>query len=341
MLNRRIVNLFLTLLLFFSLLIPTSFADSTSSWPRISQNVLDLDNLGNDHDDTIDQLIKLRNLGFIEESIDFNNIKSYLPEVSKEYQEIEALHDYSSVILIDKNSNNVISVDEYLSTSGIDPSATNIYIVHFFSFVGNPDSPGAEYVHTGEVTNCFGLGCSGNQYLIQLNLQTSDYRFFGFINTEYKSDTVKKGVEVVLTYPINSTKYYKYKSVAYALEGTNIVEADSGESPSDLLNRYGKKYPLDYSDPDSGIRLYEPPANLNPNSQPRSSTFRSDFIKYYEENFGEPTQFSWDQVEIHHMRPLQYGGSNSMLNGIPLMNRSNSHHTIPKHSDLTRWWTYY
>lgn len=321
------------------------FADSVS--PVIVQNPFEERDAT--YNRTNEQLLQLKNLGIIQEEIQDIEYPT-LPEKAYQYQEIEIMNQQSIVVIEDIADHKIYTdTDQYLEakerinkSQATTPSALsiNVYVVHFFSFVGNPDTADADYVHTAEVTDCIGVSCP-DDYLVQLNLETSNNRYVGFSVAEYESDTVEEDEEVALIFPINDTKYYRYNSEVIALEGVNLVTADSGIGDVHLLNSYGKKYPLDYSDPQSGIDIFEPPANLSVNQQTRSSTFRTDFINYYELNWGTPEEFSWSEVEIHHNLPLKYGGSNAMSNGIPLMNSSSSHSVIPKHSYLTRWWQYY
>lgn len=336
----------LSVFLVFSLLLPATVtsADHSQLAPILASNPFDTNKVDG-HSKTREQLTKLMDRKILDSKVNINKLMDKvddLPDAARQYHEIDILENFSSLFAVNSKTQQVYSGSDLdtLIANQASLSSLNFYIVHFFSFVGNPDTKDAEYVHTGEVTGCIGIGCS-DDYLIQLTLQTSDYRYFGFTNTAGESDIVDVDEEVVLIYPINDTKYYKFNSIAYANERNSIVIAAAQESDSDLLNSYGLKYPLDYQDPDSGIRLYEPTANLSVNQQGRLNSFRDDFIEYYENNFGSPTQFTWDQVEIHHMRPLKYGGSNAMTNGIPLMKAAYSHAIIPKHAYLTRWWTYY
>lgn len=63
--------------------------------------------------------------------------------------------------------------------------------------------------------------------------------------------------------------------------------------------------------------MWEPPANLVVN-QRKPGDYRDTFIDWYDKTFGKPTRFSWSDVQIHHMQPLKYNGSDGATNLIPL-----------------------
>ena len=178
--------------------------------------------------------------------------------------------------------------------------------------------------------------------MIQLEISTSNNWLYGYSVAYTESGTVEKLDTVSKVVPINDTKFWEWYGRGVALEGDDLVIAaeEYSEEPV-LLNSYGKSYPIGYEDPQSGISLYIPPANLAVNVQQRNSTYKKDMERNYEANWGKPTEFTWDQVDAHHMRPLKYGGSNAVSNLIPLMNYNNSHPVVLKHSYLTRWWYYY
>lgn len=275
-----------------------------------------------------------------------------LPEVTKNYSGNEILNEAMKIVAIDKSTNKVYedidqlieekqeakqnslgTTESLISTDNVQAASLAIFAVSFFDFIGNPDTANADYVTTGTVTGCVGL-CIDIDYLIQLSVEASNSRIIGYSGVAWESEEVDTLEDVVLTYPINTTKYLRFNNTAIANERGTLKIAGSKIGNEVLVNTYGKTYPLDYYDPQSNIWLWEPPANLSRNVQTRSSDYRTKFMEYYKKNWGAPTEFTWSQVEIHHMRPLEYGGSNAVSNLIPLMNYANSHSVIPKHSSL-------
>lgn len=140
--------------------------------------------------------------------------------------------------------------------------------------------------------------------------------------------------------PLGETGYYKYKVKVTSYFPSSTTMYVNQEIGPILINKVGDLYP-NYKDKQSGIKLWMPPANLNKDLQTRSSTYRSKFIEYYESNWGSPIYFNWTDVEIHHMRPLEFGGSNDISNLIPLNSSSGTSAYVIRHQYLTSWWSNY
>jgi hypothetical protein len=107
-----------------------------------------------------------------------------------------------------------------------------------------------------------------------------------------------------------------------------------------LTNSVGDIYP-DYEDPQSYIELIKPPANLVKKKREREPKYRDKFIEYYEKYWGKPQYFKWEEVEIHHMIPLEYYGTNDVDNLIPLLKSGYYNDYIMYHKEVTDWWRYY
>ncbi|UED75362.1 HNH endonuclease signature motif containing protein [Brevibacillus sp. DP1.3A] len=112
------------------------------------------------------------------------------------------------------------------------------------------------------------------------------------------------------------------------------------EVKSILTNNLGEIYP-DYVDPQSNIELIKPPADLLPQKREREPGYKAKFEKHYTNHYGAPQYFSWDEVEIHHMIPLQYWGTNDMDNLIPLLRKEYTNQYILYHHEVTKWWDNY
>ncbi|OUQ85103.1 HNH endonuclease [Brevibacillus brevis] len=132
-------------------------------------------------------------------------------------------------------------------------------------------------------------------------------------------------------------------------EFTGTVTFQSGNSaPIDTLkevksiltNNKGEIYP-DYVDPQSNIKLIKPDADMVPQKRERDSGYRKDFERRYVGYFGQPQYFAWDDVEIHHMIPLEYYGENDFDNLIPLLKKDRRNDYILPHREVTEWWESY
>ncbi|QHZ55058.1 HNH endonuclease [Brevibacillus sp. NSP2.1] len=123
-------------------------------------------------------------------------------------------------------------------------------------------------------------------------------------------------------------------------KGTTRSIAELNGPEKILTNTLGDVYP-DYVDPQSNIELIKPDANLVKKKRQRESNYRSNFINYYELNYGRPQYFDWTEVEIHHMIPLEYYGSNDVDNLIPLLKKGYSNDYIMYHHEVTNWWNNY
>jgi hypothetical protein len=107
-----------------------------------------------------------------------------------------------------------------------------------------------------------------------------------------------------------------------------------------LTNNLGEIYP-DYVDPQSNIELIKPDADLVPKTRSRSADYQKKFRDHYTANYGAPQYFNWAEVEIHHMIPLEYWGTNDVDNLIPLLKKGYSNDYILYHHEVTDWWRNY
>ncbi|MFF0831167.1 HNH endonuclease [Brevibacillus sp. NPDC003359] len=106
-----------------------------------------------------------------------------------------------------------------------------------------------------------------------------------------------------------------------------------------LTNNKGEIYP-DYVDPQSNIQLIKPDADMVRQKRDRAVD-RAAYERRYEGYFGAPQYFSWNEVAIHHMIPLEYYGSNDFDNLIPLLKDGYKNDYILIHEEVTDWWRSY
>jgi len=136
----------------------------------------------------------------------------------------------------------------------------------------------------------------------------------------------------------SATKYIKGSFSANIYSGATIVGTYNDNTSPELFNKSGVSYP-NYVDTQSGIVLWEPSAKLVVNQRTASSTFRAKFIQHYEQSFEAPTKFSWNNVQIHHMKRLKYGRLDEVSNLIPLWNQGGfPQNGVIRHTVLNNWW---
>lgn len=122
------------------------------------------------------------------------------------------------------------------------------------------------------------------------------------------------------TIDLTRTGYYKVEftfSITY-LTGEHPTAAVT-ENNTILLNRMARPFPATYTDPVSGKSVVEPPANFTKTSSPVkwTDTERKAFRNWYMTTYNVPN-YSWTNIEIHHIKPREYGGTNDFSNLIPL-----------------------
>ncbi|TVX93735.1 HNH endonuclease signature motif containing protein [Paenibacillus agilis] len=138
-----------------------------------------------------------------------------------------------------------------------------------------------------------------------------------------------------------NTYYWKFRINSSTTWASGRVDLSDETTDAFLLNKKGVLYPK-YSDPQSGIALIEPRADMVPNPRTPSSTYRTNFMKHYNTSFGNPTYFIWDDVQVHHMIPVRFNGSDAMSNLIPLWKPGvQPQNGILSHSVLNSWWANY
>ncbi|WP_025847577.1 HNH endonuclease [Paenibacillus ehimensis] len=144
----------------------------------------------------------------------------------------------------------------------------------------------------------------------------------------------------------NNTSFYWYQSSNFAIwrnpDGSTAGYATDGNQTTEiLLNKIGVLYPFWYGVDVNGYLNAFPPdtttysrvssdvvANLR---KAFENSVRDNYKSYYDKNYG---YVNWQPgIEIHHIRPLNFGGDNSFENLIPLY--------ADKHYQFSNWWNYY
>lgn len=140
-------------------------------------------------------------------------------------------------------------------------------------------------------------------------------------NSEYR-------VDYTWTVPAKTGYYY----VAYTITDYDNATSGSGVTTTALSNRTGHAWNFNFSDSVSGKSLPMPPANYAKGATTtRPSNLADTYYNTYTANTGVTLNRSL--YDVHHIRPLAYGGSNAYSNLIHLPKAT--------HTQVTSWWAGY
>ncbi len=153
------------------------------------------------------------------------------------------------------------------------------------------------------------------------NVGNSVYHEY-YTNTEYGVD---------YTWTSNAkTGYYRFSYTLTDYDANGQTQYRTTDSQ--LWNRTGHVWNFYYNDSSSGKSLPKPPANYLKGA---AYTRPSNLANTYYTNYKNKTGITLDSslYDVHHIRPLAYGGDNSYNNLIHL----------PKslHKNVTGWWAGY
>lgn len=142
--------------------------------------------------------------------------------------------------------------------------------------------------------------------------------------TEDRTFTKNKSISVSCT--TNNTKFFRVK-----ITGKFLGQAANEATNSVLFNKKAVRYP-NVKEVYSGKKCKVPASNLKVDKKTRDGQFRNKYIAYFKEKYPK-ANINWSKYQIHHMRPINYGGSNAMSNGIAL--------TEKQHGKFNTWWMNY
>lgn len=150
----------------------------------------------------------------------------------------------------------------------------------------------------------------------------------------FKSSEIRKGQVKYVTTAAN-TMFWKLNTSFNAVmaDGTSNPGANGQITPI-LTNKKGQIFPQ-YVDPVSK-KDAESTISTTWKKLAKSPTWngRSKYIKQYEEKYGKQPSSFWSSVQIHHIRPRQYGGAlNDFNNLMPVKTES--------HRAITSWFRNY
>ncbi|WP_433944659.1 HNH endonuclease signature motif containing protein [Paenibacillus sp. SN-8-1] len=133
---------------------------------------------------------------------------------------------------------------------------------------------------------------------------------------------------------ISKTGYYEVEFTISVLFPGDTSKAYHSTSSTILLNRMARPYPANYTDPHSGKSVGEPRADWVKTVKPVewNDKTRKAFRDWYQKTYNLPN-FNWTNIDIHHIQPREYGGTNANSNLIPLPNQI--------HTAFTSWFKGY
>jgi len=146
------------------------------------------------------------------------------------------------------------------------------------------------------------------------------------------ASSTNSGLHVLLSASTNQkTSYWTVE-----IKGTFGDQNVSYTTDPILFNKAAVRYPT-YFDFRSGKVAFEPPTDLVkvPVSErvKWTTSDRNKYRKWYENTYNGGKEMDWSGIEIHHIIPLAYGGTNDYSNLIPLPKA--------KHQEFSRWWDNY
>lgn len=168
---------------------------------------------------------------------------------------------------------------------------------------------------------------------ISLELQKSTSKF-GLYSTKSVTDWVK--VNYSTDYTIRSKNTAHYNFIVHLRSNTsNFTILTPTSTFYTCRNRTGKIWDYYHVDANSGATINEPPTDWAANAlYTRPSNLNKQYQDYYNSKYGTNIVVGdATKIDVHHIRPLKYGGSNSMYNLI--------HIDSTFHSKITGWFNGY
>lgn len=129
-------------------------------------------------------------------------------------------------------------------------------------------------------------------------------------------------VNYLTNYVLTTSATTGYYRAVVTYTDLNSGRKQTSYTPNNLYNRSAKRWAYSYDDPVSGKELAPPRANWSyiPGTS-HDGTYRNYYLTQYKSRYGIDLiaiQDPSDPFEIHHQRPLSYGGDSSFDNLIHL-----------------------
>lgn len=168
---------------------------------------------------------------------------------------------------------------------------------------------------------------------ISMKLKKADSKN-GLYSTAVKMTPIQP-VDYLANYKIEygGTNHYKFYVYLYSND-PNLVISKASTSFYTCRNRTGNLWKFYHVDPHSGVTIAEPDTNWVVDEQKRPSNLNSTYQKKYNAAYGTNIVVGKDVgIDVHHVRPLKFGGSNDMTNLVHI------NHNF--HTQITGWFQGY
>lgn len=153
------------------------------------------------------------------------------------------------------------------------------------------------------------------------------------LEVDWTGGEIYAGHTATKSYKVTSTNWWVSANTTTVGWVGSPPQTDKGQLDPTLVNKKAVMYPLIYN---ADSKQYLPPparADL-PRGQKhkRDSTYRKRYIDNYEKTYGKPP-WDWNDMQVHHIIPLAWGGNNELYNlyGLP----------TEIHKKVTNWWRSY
>lgn len=170
---------------------------------------------------------------------------------------------------------------------------------------------------------------------INISLKLTKANTKNGVYTTAVAKTEEQKVGYLTNYSVEYTGTNHYKFTVYITSNDpNTIVSTPSHTFYTCRNRTGKVWEYYYTDANSRVTIAEPPTNWAVNQQSRPSNLNTTYQNTYNATYGTNIVVgSAVGIEVHHVRPLKYGGSNSMSNLI--------HIDKSFHSKITGWFAGY
>lgn len=158
---------------------------------------------------------------------------------------------------------------------------------------------------------------------------------------EWKGADIYLGKSASKTFPISATKFWVFNNVVVFGSKGSLPSKKTVNSYPVLANKVGMVYPKIY---DPVLKKYLPmPTRTDMAVVPlanrvsrTAAPYRQNYIDHYVRTYGSLTKRNWSEYQIHHIKPLMYGGNHAISNLFPLKKDDHQNRLHGK-----GWWTNY
>ncbi len=151
-------------------------------------------------------------------------------------------------------------------------------------------------------------------------------------NTKAKLENRKLGGLIFNTLSVSckskTTSFWRVKVIT---SGSLPSEDAIISTKAALVNKKCEAYPIAF-EPYSKKKVKVPSTTWKIDQNERDVQFRKKYISSFKKKYPN-AKINWKEYEIHHMRPLKYGGTNALSNGIALKKNV--------HAKFNAWWSNY